>query len=179
MPRFQLLALSAFGLGYLRPAPGTWGSLPPVALGLALVLILSYVDAAPIAVRMVDALLIVLCVASTIACVIWGSQAEQAFGSKDPCQVVADEVAGQSIALLFLPWRFFTDAASWRWNLALAGSAFILFRLMDIIKPPPARNLQRLQGGLGIVIDDLLAGVYALIIVQVIARWILPEVFGW
>lgn len=75
-------------------------------------------------------------------------------GRKDPGQVVIDEVAGQLIPLCIA-------APTWKYALA----AFILFRGFDIWKPPPVRQLERLPGGTGIMLDDVAAGVYALLIV--------------
>jgi phosphatidylglycerophosphatase A len=77
-------------------------------------------------------------------------------GREDPEIVVVDEVAGQWVSLAGLP---FTPAT------ALAG--FLLFRAMDVIKPWPARDLERLPGGLGIMCDDIAAGIYAHLLVQV------------
>jgi phosphatidylglycerophosphatase A len=71
-------------------------------------------------------------------------------GRKDPGLVVVDEVAGQWVSLLFLPF-----------TLGTAVAAFFLFRLMDVLKPWPARDLEHLPGGVGIVADDIMAGVYA------------------
>lgn len=76
-------------------------------------------------------------------------------GKNDPSEVVIDEVAGQLIALIAVP-------LDWKYVLA----SFILFRAFDIVKPPPVRNLEALPGGVGIMLDDVAAGVYALVIVQ-------------
>jgi phosphatidylglycerophosphatase A len=76
-------------------------------------------------------------------------------GTKDPSQVVIDEVAGQLITLIACPIH---------WKPLLAG--FILFRVFDITKPPPIRSLEKLPGGTGIVVDYLGAGVYGLIVLQ-------------
>ncbi len=81
----------------------------------------------------------------------------RAYGVKDPQFVVIDEVAGQWIALLFAPRA---------WKTLLAG--FILFRVFDIVKPPPVRQLERLPEGTGIVVDDVAAGVYALALMQLL-----------
>ena len=78
-------------------------------------------------------------------------------GKKDPSHVVIDEVAGQLLTLVACPIV---------WQALLAG--FILFRVFDIVKPPPVRSLERLPEGTGIVVDDLGAGVYALIILQLL-----------
>jgi phosphatidylglycerophosphatase A len=81
-------------------------------------------------------------------------------GMKDPQNVVIDEVAGQWITLLFVPVA---------WQTVLAG--FILFRGFDILKPPPVRQLERLPEGTGIVVDDVAAGVYALLMMQLLLHF--------
>ena len=153
----------------LRPAPGTWGSLPPVAIAI----ILAWRGAAW---PWTDLTMVVLLVLASIACVALGRWAESAFGGKDPSQVVADEVAGQAIALLFLPWRDPGADSALLWNLALAGTAFVAFRFFDIVKVPPARGLQRLPRGWGILVDDLIAGAYALACTQLFVRFVLMTV---
>lgn len=161
------LALSTvFGLGHMRPASGTWGSLPPVVLAAGLIS-LGY---GPLGSPWIyyPAIIIVLIVFG-IACVVQGDRAEAVFGSKDPSEVVADETAGQCIPLLGLPLVWDTG---WFWSMAWLAGAFLAFRAMDILKPPPANGLQRLPGGWGILIDDLIAGVYALILIQIIAALI-------
>ena len=86
----------------------------------------------------------------------------RATGLKDPQFVVIDEVAGQLIALIFVPIS---------WQSLLAG--FILFRGFDILKPPPLRQLEKLPEGVGIVVDDVGAGLYALAVMQILLH------FGW
>jgi len=83
-------------------------------------------------------------------------------GKKDPSHVVIDEVAGQLVTLIACPLH---------WKALLVG--FILFRAFDIVKPFPIRSLERLPEGTGIVVDDLGAGFYALIVLQLLLR------FGW
>jgi phosphatidylglycerophosphatase A len=78
-------------------------------------------------------------------------------GQKDPSVVVVDEVVGQWVALLVLP---FTPG--------IAALSFVLFRVMDVFKPWPARDLERLPGGFGIMADDLMAGAYANLLVRVV-----------
>jgi phosphatidylglycerophosphatase A len=133
-----------FGCGYSPAAPGTAGSL--AAIGIAL-LIEHYAGWRPAAFA---ALAIVVS-----APAIWaaGETARQS-GIEDPRFVVVDEVVGQWLAL--------AGARVFNWKSWLA--AFVLFRLFDIWKPFPVRQLESLPGGLGIVADDLMAGLYAALV---------------
>lgn len=153
----RMLIATACGLGFLRPAPGTWGSTPPCAV--AWIMLLLGVDLA-----IVTGAMIVLALFGLGGSLFIGGYAERRFGRKDPSEVVIDEVGGQAVALLFLP--AFAVSDPWRATFTVGG-AFVLFRVMDILKPPPAYVLQRLKGGLGIVIDDLLAGAYAAVLLQI------------
>jgi phosphatidylglycerophosphatase A len=84
---------------------------------------------------------------------VWAAgQSEKFFGQTDPRSVVIDEVAGQMVAFLLFPHA--------SWKLLLAG--FALFRIFDISKPFPAGRAERLPGGWGIMVDDVIAGAYAL-----------------
>jgi phosphatidylglycerophosphate synthase/phosphatidylglycerophosphatase A len=161
------LWITSLGLGLMRPAPGTWGSLPPVIIGLALI------DAGrgPASeMRWVfDGAMAALAVGFTLVCVRFGAAAEARFGRKDPSQVVADETAGQALTLLFLPAA---SCATLPRAAATLGLAFAAFRLADILKPPPAHRLQRVPGGWGVVLDDLVAALYALAATQVFARMV-------
>lgn len=85
------------------------------------------------------------------------TRVSRALGSKDPQMVVIDEVAGQLIALIAVPLA---------WKTFLTG--FILFRAFDIVKPPPVRQLEKLPEGAGIVLDDVAAGICALVVMQLI-----------
>lgn len=163
MGRFAIGMVTTGGLGLLRPAPGTWGSLPPVVLAGALL----GAGADPMGVTGVLAIVIVVFV---LACVLYGDAAEARWYAKDPSPVVADETAGMSLALLALPAE--AVATPGRTVLTLVY-AFLCFRILDIVKPWPARSLQRVPGGWGIVLDDLFAGLYALILVQVVTRTML------
>ena len=92
--------------------------------------------------------------AAVVAVGIWAShRVEEMLGRKDPGVIVIDEVAGMMVAVLFLPRT--PGVLLW---------AFLLFRLFDIWKPFPAREAQALRGGVGVVVDDLIAGVYALVL---------------
>ena len=100
-------------------------------------------------------------------CVGLGRWTADHFGRKDPGQCVLDEAAGICLTALFVPiypgWR-----AAW----ALVA-VFAAFRVFDILKPPPAKRLERLPGGWGILVDDLAAAVYANAVCQVIVRWVI------
>ncbi|MHC5113394.1 MAG: phosphatidylglycerophosphatase A family protein [Planctomycetota bacterium] len=161
------LLLTAFGLGHMRPASGTWGSLP---VPVMVVLLVWLAGPNP---WIVNGALVVVGAIFSWACLRYGRDAEERWGRSDPGQVVADEVAGQAVALLALPWAAVTDADGWRHTLLLAGTGFIAFRVFDITKPPPANGLQKLPGGKGILVDDLVAGVYALIATQGVAHFAL------
>jgi phosphatidylglycerophosphatase A len=159
---FQLV--TTFGLGYMRPASGTWGSMPPVVVAAALIWAGLGPHAAPWTYHLVLAGILVV---FSLACLVMGDRAEARFLKKDPGQVVADETAGQCLSLAWLPASAL--ATPGRAALTLLG-AFVAFRAMDVIKPWPARQLQRLPGGWGILVDDLFAGLYAAVIVQIVAR---------
>lgn len=161
------LLVTTGGLGTLRPAPGTWGSMPPIALAGSLIL-LGYTPSASGTPTLIyhGALALVLVLFSA-ACVIHGKAAEHRFGKKDPGSVCADETAGQCIPLLFLPAAATSNLT--HTALTLVG-AFVAFRIFDILKLPPANGLQRIKGGWGILLDDLVAGMQALIVVQLVTR---------
>lgn len=163
--------LTVFGLGRSPVAPGTVGSLPPVAVAAAMAL-------AGVAAPAVDATLVLLGLVFGVACVVLGTRAEKETGSEDPQWIVADEVAGQSLTLLLLPWRAPDEPSALGHNLLLAITGFVAFRLFDITKPWPANGLQRLHGGWGILVDDLVAGIYALIVMQLLARVALPWILA-
>jgi len=171
MTALRFWLVTVFGLGLLRPAPGTWGSLPPPALVLGLL----WLGAGG---RTVNLALLVVAAVFGLGCAAFGRWAETRFGGKDPRQVVADETAGQSLALLFLPWRNPVDREAWMWNIALAATAFVVFRIFDVVKPPPARALQRLEGGWGILLDDISAGLEALLVTHLLAWLLWPHFIG-
>lgn len=154
MNRLALALATWFGCGYWPWGPGTAGS----AGGLLVAWVLVRYAAWP-----VWWLLPLAAIATPVA--IWAaSRTARIVGKKDPGLVVVDEVLGQWIALAVLP--------AWTWQGALA--AFVLFRLFDITKPWPVRNLESLPEGTGIVADDLGAGIYA-----GIALWVVLLAAGW
>jgi phosphatidylglycerophosphatase A len=176
MRSISLALLTGFWIGRLRPAPGTIGSLPAVLLALIVAWLMGPRLETATAWWVVNVAIMGLGLTFAVVCMVFGRIGEAAFGRKDPPDVVADEIAGQSIALLFLPWSAGPETDALIWNMTLAGTAFVAFRLTDITKPPPAGAMQRLPHGAGILVDDLIAGAYALAITQLMARVIWPLV---
>jgi phosphatidylglycerophosphatase A len=141
-----------FGAGHLRPGPGTWGSLAALALWSGGARLISEPWRVPAALAVVAVtLLLGIPAASLIA---------REKGDNDPSCVVIDEVSGQTLAFVAVPLH---------WNSLLA--AFILFRAFDILKPPPVRQLERIPGGAGIMLDDIGAGLLALAVVQLLLHF--------
>lgn len=137
---------TAFYSGYSPVAPGTAGTL----VAMALYILENFVFASfnPFYINMFN--FILLCIV-IYPCIKLGDAAETFFNTKDPQQVVIDEVLGYWTGTLFIPF-----------SLSSALMVFVLFRLFDIIKPFPADRLESLKGGLGIMIDDIIAGLYTL-----------------
>ena len=111
----------------------------------------------------------VVAVLAAAACVATGGDAEKHFGRKAPSQVTADEWAGQAVAMIALPTAG-GALSGWAAAAVAAAVGFVAFRVFDIAKPPPVRNVERVRGGWGILADDLLAGVYANVAAQLILR---------
>ncbi len=149
--RSAWLVATFFGAGFLRPGPGTYGSVAAVALWLAAAFLVHHNTLT---------LSIVTAIAAGIATAVGipaATRVANEAGREDPGFVVIDEVAGQWVALLLVPPL---------WPNALV--ALILFRFFDIFKPPPIRRFEALPGGLGIMADDLVAGGFALAAVHLI-----------
>jgi phosphatidylglycerophosphatase A len=157
----RLLA-SCFGLGWLPVAPGTWGSLPPVAVFA----IMQHLNLSPALICLVMVLLIL---AGSIVCVVCAPATIAATGKADPPEVAVDEFAGQALTFIF------TCALINPPVLATTIGGLLLFRFFDIVKPWPIRKLEKLPQGWGVLADDLLAGVYAgialLICLRLYAHW--------
>lgn len=153
----RLLA-SCFGLGRLPIAPGTWGSLPPTIIFA----FICYLGASAVSAGVVMAVLVLV---GCVVCVKCGPVIIAATGKEDPGEVVADEFAGQ--ALTFLVGGLLADGRIW----LVAVLGFLLFRLFDILKPWPARRLEKLPAGWGILADDLAAGLYAGIVLLLCLRF--------
>jgi len=160
---------SCFGLGWLPVAPGTWGSIPPAfVFG-----VLCWFGVPGLAVSIVMAVFVV---AGSFVCVKYAPGAIAATGKKDPGEVVADEFAGQAVTLLSVPFAICADVSAGKiW--AIAGLGFLIFRILDIAKPPPIRKAEKLPEGWGILADDLLAGVFGAVILHIsVWLWIADNI---
>jgi len=156
-PLWATLAATFFGVGHLRPGPGTWGS--------AATVILWWLLGRWIAPGLQPWAAALLALAAVLIGIPAATQVARASSRKDPQFVVIDEVAGQLITLI---------AAPIAWQSLLLG--FILFRAFDIVKPPPVRQLERFPEGVGIVVDDVGAGLYGLAVMQVVLHFgLLPR----
>lgn len=170
LDRIKAACVTVLGSGYLWP-PGTWGS-AVAAAAFALVWWLVGLSAGP---RWgVDVIVVAGVLVSSALSVICGEWAIQRFQRADPHEFVLDEFAGQWVALLLLPLAGTASATALA---AVVFGQFVLFRLADIVKPPPARQLEKLPAGWGILMDDLMAGVYANLAGQLI--WRLTPLAGW
>ncbi|MDD3087577.1 MAG: phosphatidylglycerophosphatase A [Candidatus Omnitrophica bacterium] len=146
MIKFLVRILSTFFyVGYLPLIPGTFASLAGI---LVYMLIQGYA---------LNYVLVTLLI--TITGFLVSGPAEKAMQRKDPPYIVIDEVSGMLLSLLFLPY-----------DIRIIILAFILFRLLDTLKPYPAGSLEKLKAGAGIMADDLVAGIYTNIILQVSLR---------
>jgi phosphatidylglycerophosphatase A len=159
------LALATCGVGYFPIAPGTMGSLVGVVLYLALWAGAGSVLSSHALAKRLNLMnvwtpqmtfMLVMIFVVTMVGIRVATRVERLVRKKDPGIVVIDEIAGQMIALLSGPFWVHT----W-WSIL---TAFLLFRGFDIWKPYPVRRLERLESGLGIMADDVLAGAYALIV---------------
>jgi len=151
-PLWATVVATFFGLGRLKPGPGTWASVATAILwALASIAI-------PVAARTWST--IIAGAVATLVGIPAATRVARAYGAKDPQFVVVDEVAGQLTTLIAVPLA---------WKTFLAG--LILFRIFDIVKPFPIRRLERLPEGTGIVVDDLGAGFYALAIMHLLLHF--------
>lgn len=151
MSRFALLLATCFGIGRVPFAPGTAGTVPGVLLALAL--------------HAVGNPWIEIGVIVLVAIVgVWAaSEAERQFALIDPGPVVIDEVLGMLVTVFLLP-------------VSLTGAliGFVVFRVCDVIKPFPARRMEHLPGGWGVMGDDFMAGLWGLAIMHGLAR-VIPQ----
>jgi phosphatidylglycerophosphatase A len=140
---FEKFLGSGFYTGYIPVASGTFGSIAAILVYLIPGFENLFIIIPAIIIFMFYGIFV-------------GTKFESEYG-KDPAQCTIDEVVGTWISIIALPKSFF-----------IISIAFLVWRALDIIKPPPARNLERLKGGLGIMIDDVIAGIYTLIIMHLV-----------
>jgi len=149
-PKVILFFATGFGVGYLPRLPGTAGTLlaVPLSVGVNAIAAISL----PIA---------LLTLAAAICCAIWlSTRAALILEQRDPPVIVIDEIVGFMIANLMAPR-----------NVMLLGVAFLLFRFFDIAKVYPLSSLEKLPGGAGIVLDDVMAGLYVFGILRLVLSW--------
>jgi phosphatidylglycerophosphatase A len=149
MRRLALLLATWWGVGYIPRAPGTAGTIAAIPFFLLLSLLPLYGYLA--------------CVLGIGLAACWAAgEAERIFQEKDSQRIVIDEVVGFFITMTALPPT---------WPYLIGG--FCLFRCFDILKPPPIRLIERkVKGGYGVVLDDVMAGVYAQISLRIIAAFL-------
>ncbi len=158
--------VSGLGLGYAPIASGTFGSALACAVALG---VWGAFKLAGGNLAALDAVWLGLTLAASVLCVRWGPWAIEYYAGRsrkagDPGVVVIDELAGQWLALVAIPMPTLTSA------LVVLAVQFLLFRFFDITKPPPARRCERLPMGWGILCDDLVAGLFANIVGQIVFR---------
>jgi phosphatidylglycerophosphatase A len=143
MKRFVLLLAAGFGAGYVPMAPGTAGTVVAIPIFLLL--------------SSIPSPLYELTILTSFFFASWISgEAERSWERKDHPRIVIDEIVGYLITMLWLPK-----------TILFIILGFILFRFFDIVKPPPIRLLEKVKGGYGVVLDDVVAGVYANIVLQI------------
>jgi phosphatidylglycerophosphatase A len=145
--RFSWLIATFFYIGYMKPGPGTYAS--------AVTVVLWWAAAHLIPANWLSLVALGVAVLITLLGIPPSTVVARESGREDPGFVVIDEVAGQMIALIGVPAT---------WNYLIAG--LILFRIFDILKPFPLRRLENLPEGTGIMMDDVGAGLYALLLLQ-------------
>ena len=146
--RFREILFTVFYTGYSPVAPGTAGTVAGMGLYIVVYLVFGKIN---------WPLCLVVMVVFFYPAVIVCEHGERFFAVKDPPQVVLDEVYGYWVSVLFYPFN---------WKITVL--AFVIFRIMDILKPYPVKNIQTVKGGLGIMIDDCFAGIYTNVTIMVI-----------
>ena len=143
---------TGFGVGFIPFGPGTFGSAVGLLIAAGLIATFS-LDV----VLLQNALILASLLLAGVG--IWASgRAERCFERKDAGQIVIDEVCGQVMSFVFMAPYLVRLGPAWRWWM-LAG--FVMFRIFDMFKPYPINRLQDLEGGFGVMMDDVVAGIYA------------------
>lgn len=145
MKQLGVLIATFFGVGRIRIAPGSWTS-------LLVALIVYFIPVQSLSfplLALVTGIVFVIGIPAAATC-------EKHFQKKDPRQCTIDEVAGQLVCLWFLPR-----------TIGFFGAAFLLFRFFDILKPFPIKQSEHIPFGIGIMLDDILAGLYTMAVLQV------------
>jgi len=153
-PFFPRLIATVGFIGYSPLAPGTMGSL---VIALVFFLLPPYLPMWP----QIIGLLVLFAIAVWSAQAVADAQRHVTSGKIDPQEIVIDEVMGMAVTLAFVPLNWKT-----------IGLGFLLFRLFDVTKPFPVRRFEKLPGGWGIVMDDVMAGVYANVGLRVILTFL-------
>jgi phosphatidylglycerophosphatase A len=154
---------AGLGLGWLPLAPGSWGSLGPTVIFAAM-------GYCAVSTSVIMGVMGVLFALGCYGAVVLSPHTIAVTGQEDPDEVVLDEVAGQPMCFMTMslwPASVFTPMGM----LAMAGAGFFFFRLFDTLKPWPCKRLEELPKGWGILTDDLVAGIYAAIVLVVAVRW--------
>ncbi len=144
---------SGLYLGYFPVAPGTVGSILGVLIFLQL--------------QNFPLIYIFVCLLLILLGFLTSGKAEEIYRQKDPRKIVIDEITGMCIVYLGVP----VQQAGVQAKLWIIISGFLIYRIFDIIKPPPAKRAERLNGATGIMLDDIIAAVYANLILQVLTRF--------
>lgn len=174
-PRWAWWVATGFGSGYLRPAPGTWGSLAAVGIWWALLQLFGFrLFEKSAALPGLFALSVGLACVMALLGIAASDRVVRETGLKDPGFIVADEWAGMWIALIPVLWQ--AGSLHPGWGLLRVVAPFALFRLFDIWKPWPCHQLQVLPGGTGVVVDDIAAGIYAAVGTYLVDGWLVTHI---
>lgn len=166
MDKLKKIVVTGLGTGYLPIAPGTWGS---AAVGAIFLLVAWVADGRWYCVW---GTMLIIAILASWGCVRFGTFTEKVFGRKDPRPCTIDEWAGQAITYLWLPLGT-VGPKEW---IIVAAAGFFMFRFFDIVKIPPTRQAEKLWAGWGILLDDIMAGIYANIACQFLLRYWLLEI---
>jgi len=154
-PGWAIWVATCGGIGYFPVAPGSVGAAVAVAIVAAL-------GRLPISSPEVSLWVGVVAAITLAVGIVTAGETERYFRRKDPGHIVIDEVLGQMVVLLAHP------RAGWKALIV----AFLLFRVFDVLKPFPARRLEHLNGGWGVMLDDAAAGVWSLLVFSLVGHWL-------